>query len=134
MATVYTLRKASRLPGNAFMALWLLKNDTLVEQAITEAEYRALAQKGAGAPANKTGDAAATWLVAYEAWVFDTPDGTLSPGDVTDAWPGLVRVFLGDTKVSVPTAKAIGPLETLTILPADLPPGVTIEAGVATVR
>ena len=132
MAT-FLLRRVRRVMPDRFVARWRLPSGAEVEHDLTKAEYRALAVQGASAPPNRTGEQNAFWVHAREQWVFDTPDGMLHPGDVTEAWPGRVRVFLGARQVSVPVARALWTGGALTIAPSDTPSGVTITSGVATV-
>jgi len=138
MANIYALRRASKLPNNKFMARWRLAGGGEQEHALTEQEYRALAGKNAGPPPNRTGDALAVWLHAYEAWTFDTPTGNLEPGDITEAWSGVVTIRTGDgePKIGVPIERITGSLTDLarfTIAKANLPEKVTVLNGICTV-
>ena len=128
------LRRVTRLAANAFVARWRLPDRSVIEHALTEQEYRVLAQKGAGAPPNRTGDPRAVWLHAREQWTFDTLSGVMESWDVTNAWPGVVKILLpGLRRITVPLEKTVGILETLSVDAAALPVGVTIINGVATV-
>ena len=132
----YTLRPVARRPENRFAARWRLGDGSVVEHALTESEYRALALKGAGAPPNRTGARDAVWLTAYEKWVFDTPSGWLEPGDVTDAWPGSLVVAIPEFKggrVEIPRERFANATLARVSLAPGIVPGLRIVDGVAEV-
>ena len=134
MAT-FTLRKVARMPDDHYAARWRLSDASEVEDLLTDAEYAALAQRGAGAPPNRTGDPGATWLHAYQRWKFDTPTGWLEPGDVSDAWAvtdGEIKVQTPTGQLRIPNAEAIGAtLEKISVV--KMPAGYALVGGVLTV-
>lgn len=131
----YTLRPVARRPENRYVVRWRL-SDAVIEHPLTEAEYKALAEKGAGAPPNRTGERDAIWLNASEHWQFDTRSGALEPGDVTDAWPGRLVVVIPELRgglVKIPLNRFADPTITRVTLEAGIVRGLRITNGVAEV-
>lgn len=138
MASTFPLRRVTRQATNTFIARWRLTGGAETEHSLTEQEYRALALKGAGAPPNRTGDAGATWLLAYECWTFDTASGGMEPGDITDAWPGRLALMLPSLRrsaIKIPLAEFRGSLDRLSTLRLDAGrvARLSVSNGVATV-
>lgn len=79
----FALNKVSRLP-DACYSVWRLSGGQTVEHPLALADYKALGQPGAGAPANPTGDPGAVWLSARSEAKYDTVSGKLAAGDVCD--------------------------------------------------
>lgn len=135
MAT-YALRRAVRLPVNRFWGTWEAPDGTRRLAQMTEAEYRWLgAGPGRRDPARPAELATYTRIGGFEEWQFDTPNGLLSPGDVTEAFGEPMIILRPRTIRSglVVIAKRMVPLGQP--IPADLTtlavstPDMTIAAG-----
>lgn len=74
------LVKIARLSTYRYLARFRQRDGVIVEVDLTEAEYRALAVKGAGLPPRKGVPANADCLFAADAVMYDTPDGKLPLG------------------------------------------------------
>lgn len=132
----YTLRPVARRPENRYVVRWRLSDGAVIEHPLTQAEYRALALKGASAPPNRTGEPDAIWLNATEHWQYDTRSGTLEPGDVTDAVPGFLVLAIPELKrgrVEIPRDRFTDETVTRLSLAAGIVPRLRIVDGVAEV-
>ncbi len=83
---VITLQLASRSGDIAFKVFQKEANPDNISE-MTIADYDALELPGAGAPSLPGGlDETWNWKVSYKGWKFDTVDGKLIAGSITDAW------------------------------------------------
>jgi hypothetical protein len=133
---IYNLQYAARVGSNYF-SLFRLPNATTVVRSLTAGQYAALAERGAGGPPNTSGNPQAMWLQSWEEWAFDTPSEKFDPGYISDAWPGNITLNLAPLReLTIPAGRVTGDVTqpaTLVFQLADLPPGVTITAGIAVV-
>lgn len=133
---IYNLQYTAQVGSNYF-SLFRLPNQTVVQRSLTAGQYQALAVKGAGNPSNTSGNPQAQWLQSWSEPQYDTPSETLEPGYITDSETGFVKLNLAPIRLfSIPVERVSGDITqpaTLVFQQADLPPGVTIDAGVAVV-
>ena len=95
----------TRRAGDRYLSRWRLTNGSILDTDLSQAEYAALALKGAGTPPRNGAPADAVWLVSASVPTFNTPDGRLAFGDfeLTAVNGGRYSVVLGlDTGEMIP--------------------------------
>jgi hypothetical protein len=129
MAETRTRLRRVTAAQTSYIAYWDDRG-TPTQVTLTEAEYTALGAKGAGVPP-RAPHRNATFLYAQAQTRWDTPDGLRHPGDITDAFPGVIEVLTEQGKrQAFPVAECEGTLANLSTFRATTTRnGTTIEAG-----